>query len=277
MELFKIGFLEVKIIDIIDILIVAYVFYKLYTVMRGTIASQIFFALILIIGLSFIAQLLNMQALGWLLGRLTEIWVIAFIILFQPELRRLLSLIGKRGSTSLFGKINIKENIKEITGACVELQNRGWGGLIVIARTTGLQNIIETGEVIQAKINQGLLLSIFNPRSPLHDGAVIIQNDKIEAARCLLPLSEIHIIRNRSLGTRHRAALGISETSDALAIVVSEETQQMSLAENGKLSKCESAKQLEEKLIEALSTQTIAKSMKSIFEHPNTENDEKNE
>jgi diadenylate cyclase len=273
MELFKIGFLEVKIIDIIDILIVAYVFYKLYTVMRGTIA----FALILIIGLSFIAQLLNMQALGWLLGRLTEIWVIAFIILFQPELRRLLSLIGKRGSTSLFGKINIKENIKEITGACVELQNRGWGGLIVIARTTGLQNIIETGEVIQAKINQGLLLSIFNPRSPLHDGAVIIQNDKIEAARCLLPLSEIHIIRNRSLGTRHRAALGISETSDALAIVVSEETQQMSLAENGKLSKCESAKQLEEKLIEALSTQTIAKSMKSIFEHPNTENDEKNE
>ncbi|HEX2786473.1 MAG TPA: diadenylate cyclase CdaA [Ignavibacteria bacterium] len=277
MELFKIGFLEVKIIDIIDILIVAYVFYKLYTVMRGTIASQIFFALILIIGLSFIAQLLNMQALGWLLGRLTEIWVIAFIILFQPELRRLLSLIGKRGSTSLFGKINIKENIKEITGACVELQNRGWGGLIVIARTTGLQNIIETGEIIQAKINQGLLLSIFNPRSPLHDGAVVIQNDKIEAARCLLPLSEIHIIRNRSLGTRHRAALGISETSDALAIVVSEETQQISLAENGKLSKCESAKQLEEKLIEALSTQTIAKSMKSIFEHPNTENAEKNE
>jgi diadenylate cyclase len=277
MELFKIGFLEVKIIDIIDILIVAYVFYKLYTVMRGTIASQIFFALILIIGLSFIAQLLNMQALGWLLGRLTEIWVIAFIILFQPELRRLLSLIGKRGSSSLFGKINIKGNIKEITGACVELQTRGWGGLIVIARTTGLQNIIETGEVIQAKINEGLLLSIFNPRSPLHDGAVIIQNDKIEAARCLLPLSEIHIIKNRSLGTRHRAALGISETSDALAIVVSEETQQISLAENGKLSRCESARQLENKLIEALSKQNLAKSMKTIFEHSPNENTTKDE
>lgn len=277
MELFKIGFLTVKIVDIIDILIVAYVFYKLYTVMRGTIASQIFFALLLIIGLSFIAQLLNMQALGWLLGRLTEIWVIAFIILFQPELRRLLSLIGKRGSTSLFGKINVKENIKEITGACVELQNRGWGGLIVIARTTGLQNIVETGEVIQAKINQELLLSIFNPRSPLHDGAVIIQNDKIEAARCLLPLSEIHIIKNRSLGTRHRAALGISETSDALAIVVSEETQHISLAENGKLSRCESEKHLEEKLIEALSKQPLAKSMKSIFEHPANETTNKNE
>jgi diadenylate cyclase len=275
MELFKIGFLEVKIIDIIDILIVAYVFYKLYTVMRGTIASQIFFALILIIGLSFIAQLLNMQALGWLLGRLTEIWVIAFIILFQPELRRLLSLIGKRGSTSLFGKINVKENIQEISGACVELQKRGWGGLIVIARTTGLQNIIETGEVIQARINQELLLSIFNPRSPLHDGAVIIQNDKIEAARCLLPLSEIHIISNRSLGTRHRAALGISETSDALAIVVSEETQHISLAENGKLSRCESAKHLEDKLIEALSKQNFAKSMKTIFEQPPTENQDK--
>lgn len=277
MELFKIGFLTVKIVDIIDILIVAYVFYKLYTVMRGTIASQIFFALLLIIGLSFIAQLLNMQALGWLLGRLTEIWVIAFIILFQPELRRLLSLIGKRGSTSLFGKINVKENIKEITGACIELQNRGWGGLIVIARTTGLQNIVETGELIQAKINQELLLSIFNPRSPLHDGAVIIQNDKIEAARCLLPLSEIHIIKNRSLGTRHRAALGISEASDALAIVVSEETQHISLAENGKLSRCESEKQLEEKLIDALSKQPLAKSMKSIFENPANETTNKDE
>jgi len=208
MELFKIGFLSVKIIDIIDILIVAYVFYKLYTIMRGTIASQIFFALILIIiffaliliiGLSFIAQLLNMQALGWLLGRLTEIWVIAFIILFQPEIRRLLSILGKTGVSSLFGKIDLNQNITEIANTCGELKSRGWGGLIVISRTTGLQNIIESGEIIQSKINQELLISIFNPRSPLHDGAVIIQNNKIEAARCLLPLSEIHIaaiIRN---------------------------------------------------------------------------------
>ncbi|HCA43146.1 MAG TPA: TIGR00159 family protein [Bacteroidetes bacterium] len=265
MELFKIGFLSVKIIDIIDILIVAYVFYKLYTIMRGTIASQIFFALLLIIGLSFIAQLLNMQALGWLLGRLTEIWVIAFIILFQPEIRRLLSILGKTGVSSIFGKIDINQNITEIANASGELKSRGWGGLIVISRTTGLQNIIETGELIQSKINQELLISIFNPRSPLHDGAVIIQSNKIEAARCLLPLSEIHIIRNRSLGTRHRAGLGISETTDAIAVIVSEETGQISIAEDGKLKRCEDEKDLEKKLRDLLVSESVTKSVKSIF------------
>lgn len=265
MELFKIGFLSIKLIDIIDVLIVTYVFYKLYKIMRGTIAFQIFIALLFIIGFSFLAQVFNMKAMGWLLSRLTDIWVIAFIILFQPEIRRLLLIMGKTRFARLFLKINIKENVSEVVDACVELQKKGWGALMVITRTTGIQNIVETGEQIQSTINKELIISIFNPKSPLHDGAVIITNNKIEAARCLLPLSEISIIKNRNLGTRHRAGLGISEISDAIAIIVSEETSKISIAEDGRLYVCDSIADLKDKLKEAMSEENISGSVKTIF------------
>jgi diadenylate cyclase len=265
MELFKIGFLSIGLIDIIDILIVTYVFYKLYTIMRGTIAAQIFFALLLIIGLSFIAQFFNMQALGWLLSRLTDIWVIAFIILFQPEIRRLLLIIGKTRVSSIFTKTEVKQNISEIVDACMELQKKRWGGLIVIQRSTGLKSIIETGEMIESTINTELLISIFNPTSPLHDGAVVIRSNNIEAARCLLPLSESHVVQNKRLGTRHRAGLGVSEISDAVAIIVSEETGQISIAEDGKLYVASDSKDLAKKLKELMKTDTVQSSIKSIF------------
>ena len=270
MELFKIGFLSIKLIDIIDVLIVTYVFYKLYKIMRGTIAFQIFIALLFIIGFSFLAQVFNMKAMGWLLSRLTDIWVIAFIILFQPEIRRLLLIMGKTRFARLFLKINIKENVSEVVDACVELQKKGWGALMVITRTTGIQNIVETGEQIQSNINKELLISIFNPKSPLHDGAVIITNNKIEAARCLLPLSEINFIKNRSLGTRHRAGLGISETSDAIAVIVSEETSMISIAEDGRLYVCDSIADLKDKLREAMSEENISGSVKTIFGNTNS-------
>ena len=223
MELFNIGFISVKLIDVIDILIVTYVFYKLYFVMKGTIASQIFFALVIIIASAFIAQLLNMQATSWILGKLTEIWVIAFIILFQPEIRRLLLLIGKTKVARIFTKANVDETVNEIAEACYDMVERGWGALMVIERTTGLKSVIETGELIHSKIKKEILISIFNPKSPLHDGAVIFKNERIEAARCLLPLSEPETIRNKNLGTRHRAGIGITEVSDAVSIIVSEE------------------------------------------------------
>lgn len=277
MELFKIGFLSISLIDILDILIVTYVFYKLYTIMRGTIAAQIFFALLLIIGLSFIAQFFNMQALGWLLSRLTDIWVIAFIILFQPEIRRLLLIIGKTRVSSIFTKREVKQNISEIVEACAELQNKRWGGLLVIERTTGLNNIIETGEAIQSKINTELLISIFNPTSPLHDGAVVINNNRIEAARCLLPLSEIHIVRDSNLGTRHRAGLGVSETSDAIAVIISEETGQISIAEDGKLYVCVDSKDLARRLRELIKSDSVQSSIKSIFTEPGDEDIENEE
>ena len=247
MELFKIGFISVKFVDVIDILIVSYVFFKLYKLMRGTIAFQIFIALLLIIGFSLLAQFLNLQILGWLLGKLTDIWVIAFIILFQPEIRRILLLIGKTRVARLFLKIDINENVSEVVDACFDFQRKGWGALIIVTRTTGLENIVDSGERLDAKINKELLVSIFNPKSPLHDGAVIINNNKIEAARCLLPLSETQLLSNRSIGTRHRAGLGISEQSDAIAIIVSEENSAISIAENGRLHVCQNSDDLKER------------------------------
>lgn len=271
MELFKIGFLTVKLIDIIDILIVTYVFYRLYKIMKGTIASQIFIALVLIIAFSFVAQLLNMQATGWMLSKLTEIWVIAFIILFQPEIRRLLLFIGKTRVARIFTKANVDENVNEIADACFDLKNRGWGALMVIERTTGLKNVIETGEIIQSRIKMEILISIFNPRSPLHDGAVIFKNEKIEAARCLLPLSEPEKIRNKNLGTRHRAGIGITEVSDAIAIIVSEERKIISVAEDGELVFYNSIEQLKERLIKAMGKTSVASSVKNIFEETSEE------
>jgi len=274
MELFKIGFVTVKLIDIVDILIVAYVFFYLYKIMKGTIASQIFVALLLIAGFSFIAQVFNMQAMGWLLSRLTEVWVIAFIILFQPEIRRLLLIIGKTRIARLFLKINVSENVTEVVDACVEFQKRGWGALIVITRTTGIQNYVETGELLQARINKELLISIFNPKSPLHDGAVVINNNTIEAARCLLPLSESNFVRNLKIGTRHRAGLGVTEVSDAVTVIVSEERSSISIAEDGRLHICESIEDLTEKLSEAMNNTSVAKTVKNIFSTTESAKDE---
>jgi diadenylate cyclase len=266
MELFKIGFISVKFVDVIDILIVSYVFFKLYKLMRGTIAFQIFIALLLIIGFSLLAQFLNLQILGWLLGKLTDIWVIAFIILFQPEIRRILLLIGKTRVARLFLKIDINENVSEVVDACFDFQRKGWGALIIVTRTTGLENIVDSGERLDAKINKELLVSIFNPKSPLHDGAVIINNNKIEGARCLLPLSETQLVKNRSLGTRHRAGLGISEQSDAIAVIVSEETSIISIAEDGKLYSLQNISDLKEKLIEVMTNTNVTKSLQSILD-----------
>lgn len=266
MELFNIGFLKVTVIDIIDILIITFIFYKLYKLMRGTIAFQIFIALLLIIGFSLLAQVLNLQAVGWLLSRITEIWVIAFIILFQPELRRLLSIIGTTKIARMFLKIDINENVTEVTDACIEIQKNGWGSLIVITRNAGLSNIIENGELLRSNINKELLISIFNPKSPLHDGAVVINNNKIEAARCTLPLSETKIFDGKKLGTRHRAGIGITEESDAVSVIVSEESQEISIVEEGKLYKCLNQEDLVNKLKEAMSFEGVSKSIKNILD-----------
>lgn len=278
MELFKIGFITVNLVDILDIIIVSYIFYKVYKIMRGTVAYQILFALVLIAVFSFLAQVLNLQSTGWLLSRVTDIWVIAFIIIFQPEIRRLLLVIGQTRFARLFLRINVSESVTEVTDACREFQKRNWGALIVITRTSGIRNYIETGELLQARINKELLISIFNPKSPLHDGAAVIFNNNIEAARCLLPLSESLVFKNLKLGTRHRAGLGISEVSDAIAIIVSEERGTITIAEDGKLYECENINELEEKLKEAMGSASVTKTVKSIFSEKSTDvdNEKKN-
>jgi diadenylate cyclase len=266
MELFIIGFVTVKLIDIIDIIIVSFIFYRLFSVMKGTIAAQIFIALVFIVGISILAQALNFQALGWLLSRITDIWVIAFIILFQPEIRRLLLIIGKTRFTRLFTSGNTSEYIAEIADSLIEMQSKGWGALIVIVRTTGLQNVVETGEKLDSKINKELLISIFNPKSPLHDGAVIINNNKIEAARCTLPLADVAKLGVRNYGTRHRAGVGITEESDSIALILSEERSVISVAEDGTIKRIKDRNELIEVLNNALVKTSVAKSVKTIFD-----------
>jgi diadenylate cyclase len=233
--LFEIGFVKVTWVDILDVAIVAYILYRVYLVMRGTIASQIFLGFVLIFASSFMAQALHFTAVGWLLRALTDVWVIVFIVLFQPELRRLLIIVGRSRIVRMFLKLDVDESINEVVGAVEEMAENQHGALIVFIRATGLRIFIETGIQLQARVSKQLLLSIFNPKSPLHDGAVIIKDRVIEAARCTLPLSLTTAVGGTILGMRHRAGLGVSEQADVLAVIVSEETGTISVAENGTL------------------------------------------
>jgi diadenylate cyclase len=266
MELFRIGFISVSLVDIVDIAIVAFIFYKLYQVMRGTVAAQIFVGLLMILALSFMAQALGMRALGWLLGTLTNIWVIAFIVLFQPELRRLFFYFGKNSFVRFFIHIDISETVDEIADAVAELSKRQEGALIVIERGGALRAIVETGEEVRAKVSKELLIAIFNPKAPLHDGAVVIRGDIIEAARCTLPLSATTKIGGYVLGMRHRAGLGMSEQSDAMVVIVSEETGTISVAEDGTLNRGLPPEGLRRKLKEMLPAPSKGnKTVRSIF------------
>ncbi len=233
-SLFGIGFLEISIIDILDIIIVTYIFYKLYRILHGTRGSQMIAGLVIILVVSFIVQGLNMSGMSWIIQNIQTVWVIAFVILFQPELRRLLVVVGQSRFVRMFIKVEQSPVLKSVAKAAIECSQRRYGALIILRRDTGLKSIVESGVLISALASDALLVSIFSPRSLLHDGAVVIYQDTIEAAKCLLPLSQNPHIDAR-LGTRHRAGIGISEESDAVVIIVSEETGTISAAENGKL------------------------------------------
>lgn len=264
-ELFKIGFFSVTFLDIVDIFIVTVIFYKLYTIIRGTIASQIFIGLLFVLTLSFVAQAANLKALGWLLRLVSDIWVIAFIILFQPEIRRLLVLLGRNPLIRPFIKTNTRNIADILTETAFELAQFQHGALIVLVRSTGLRGVVETGEEINAKINKNLLRSIFFPRSPLHDGAVIVKGDTIEAARCTLPLSTETSYNGIPLGMRHRAGLGITEQADVISLIVSEETGGISIAENGELKRGLSRESLRTYLQKNLISPK-EKTIKNLFE-----------
>ncbi|HLP14706.1 MAG TPA: diadenylate cyclase CdaA [Bacteroidota bacterium] len=253
MELFKIGFITVTLIDCIDIALVSFIIYRLYVVMRGTVAVQIFIGLMVIIALSFVSRAGNLKAMGWILQTLTDIWVVGFIILFQPEIRRLLSQVARNRFVRMFLRLNVNEAIEEISSASVELSKKRQGALIVVSRGAGMKSFVETGIQLNAQISRSLLLAIFNPRAPLHDGAVIVNDRVLEAARCTLPLSANTRMGDIVLGMRHRAGLGISEQTDAIAVIISEETGTISLAENGvlirRLTPQELRKELRERLV----------------------------
>lgn len=235
-DIFKIGFLPFTFLDLIDIILVSFIIYKLYTIIKGTIAAQIFIGLVIILFLSFVAQAISLRAVGWLLNLVTENWILAFIVLFQPEIRRLLVILGKNPLFEFFIKSDEKSVSDILTEAAFELAQHQHGALMIYLKSTGLRTVIESGEVLNAKLSKNLLRSIFFPRSPLHDGAVIINNNNIEAARCTLPLTELTSIDGRDLGMRHRAGIGITEDADVISIIVSEETGSISVAEKGHLT-----------------------------------------
>jgi len=236
------------IIDILDVLIVSFLLYRLFVLMKGTRAVHMFFGLILLFVMSVVAQWLDFLALNWIISSLKTVWVIAFVILFQPELRRALASMGQHRYLKQFFKVEETGVIPEIIKASSYLAEKGIGALIVMEKDMGLRNYVETGTKVDAKVGAELLETIFTPPSPLHDGAVIIQNDRIVAAGCILPLTQNQRI-SATLGTRHRAALGLSEETDAIVILVSEETGTIAYAQGGKLKRRIDTKTLRNDLI----------------------------
>ena len=224
------------ILDVIDIVIVTFLLYKLFTLMRGTRATHMFFGLIVLFVLSVVAQWMNLMALNWIISSLKTVWVIAFVIIFQPELRRALASLGQHRLLRRFFTVEETGVIPEIIKSTSRLAEKGIGAIIVLEKDMGLKNYIETGTKIDARVTSELLETIFAPTSPLHDGAVIIQGDRMAAAGSILPLTQDQRL-SAALGTRHRAAIGLTEETDAIVIVVSEETRAISYAQGGKLKR----------------------------------------
>lgn len=245
------GFIKFRFIDLIDIGVIAFVIYYFLKFIRGTRALQMLIGLIIIFVIGFIAGFLNLQGFSWIISALKTAWVVAFVILFQPEIRNALASLGKTRVVRLFIREEENKVVKEVCEGAIGLSERGIGGLIAIERKIGLKSYVDTGVSLDARVKSELISTIFTPYSPLHDGAIIIKGDTIVAAGCILPLSESPFL-NHSVGTRHRAALGLSEQTDAVCIVISEETRKISLAVEGRVMWALSEKELRDELTKAL-------------------------
>jgi len=248
--------------DVVDIIILSSLFYWLFRFIRGTRAAQMFVGLLAILLLSLLAGVLQLNGLNWLISSLKTVWVLAFLILFQPELRKALTSLG---GGRVFGALTRTQDtsiLGEVIQATERLAQKRMGALIVLERNVGLKNIVETGTAIGAKVTAELLVTIFTPPGPLHDGAVVIADDQLISAGSILPLSQNPRMAY-ALGTRHRAALGMSEESDALIIVVSEETGHISIAEGARLIPNLDAGSLRSNLATMLSPSKEAKTKRS--------------
>ena len=246
-------FLSIKITDIIDIVIVAYILYVVLGMIKETRAQQLLRGVIFIIIVFLASEAFDLSLLNWLLTRLITVGLIGVIILFQPEIRRGLEQIGRRGVfRSTFrdvGKEELYATVHKLVDAVDDFSSTRTGALIAIERETMLNDIIETGVIVDAEISVRLLGNLFYEGSPLHDGAVIIRGIRIHAASCVLPLTNRASI-GKNLGTRHRAGVGLSEVSDAFIIIVSEETGAISVARNGALRRFLDLKTLEKMLLD---------------------------
>jgi len=252
---------QIKITDIIDILIVSYVIYNVILLIRGTRAVQLLQGIFVVLLAWGLSTLFNLRTLQWMMNQMFTFGVLAIIIIFQPELRRALEQLG-RGKlfTRSSGEADTEfgRSIGEVIKAVNYLSKRKIGALIVFERETGLGDYVESGIRLGARISSELIINIFIPNTPLHDGAVILGKDTLLAAGCYLPLSENPFI-SKELGTRHRAAIGMTEVSDAVCVVVSEETGKVALAINGQIVRDITEEALISKLFEELRPDNKAK------------------
>jgi uncharacterized protein (TIGR00159 family) len=276
--LFKIGFLEVSWVDIIDIALVSILLYQVYKLIRGSIAVNIFLGILALYLVYLIVRAAQMELLATILGQFMGVGVLAMIILFQPEIRKFLLVIG-RGTEfreNIFKTLANWRNtyhedfdVAQIIEAIKTLKATRTGALIVFSRDVELKFYVETGDYIDAQVSKRLLLSIFNKNSPLHDGAVVIYKGKIKAARCVLPVSENDHLPPH-FGLRHRSAIGMSENTDTLIMVISEETGRLVLARNGKYLKGLKLKQVEQKIVDYMHN-TESENWETIQEEEPTE------
>ncbi|MFD0961064.1 diadenylate cyclase CdaA [Paenibacillus chungangensis] len=247
--------------DIIDVGIVSFIIYKMILLVRGTRAVQLLKGIFVLVATWGISTWFNLYTLKWVMNQMFTFGIVTILIIFQPELRRVLEQLGRGNLFSRSSSLErtvISESIEEVIRAVQYMAQRKCGALIVFERQTGVSELIESGTSMESRISSELLINIFTPNSPLHDGAVIIRGSQIMAAGCYLPLSENPFI-SKELGTRHRAAIGVSEVSDALSIVISEETGQVSLSLNGMIVRDINEESLISKLFEELRPKTGGK------------------
>ena len=242
---------RIRIIDVLDILIVAVIVYELLLLTRHTRGSALLKGLFLLLIIALMSNLFGFISLNWLLRAILQNGAVVLVVLFQPEFRKALERMGRTRLFQKNGRKSMNEEcdliISEIIQSIMDLSKRRVGALIVFEQQTGLQDVIETGTRLNAEISAPLLENIFEPKTPLHDGAVVIRDSEIMAAACILPLAEASGV-SRELGTRHRAAVGITENTDAIVLVVSEETGIVSMAKDGQLTRPLTVKTLEEVL-----------------------------
>ena len=256
--------------DILDILIVTFIIYKLIGFIKETRAEQLAKGLLLLVIATLLSKEFQLYTLHWILSGLMTVGLIAVVVIFQPELRRGLEYLGRSKFSNVLNEVD-KEEAKYMVGQLVEaidsMSASRTGALIVIERETALNDIAETGTIIDAAISEQMIGNIFYEGAPLHDGALIIRGDRLHAAGCVLPLTQNKNL-NKELGTRHRAGIGITENSDALVIIVSEETGIISIAQNGKLTRFLDVKKIEKTLYNIYleeSKRTWGEKVKSIL------------
>jgi diadenylate cyclase len=239
----RMRFLQPSLSDVIDIAVVTFIIYELFTLVSGTRALQMMMGFVVLVIAAYAAQALQLEALNEIFQAGQLVWVIAILIVFQPELRTALARIGRTPVLKFFVKVEESPVVGEVAKAASQLSKDKRGAIIAIQREVGLMEYVESGKRLQAEVSAELLATIFAPYTPLHDGAVIIEGNNIVAAACILPLTQFPVY-DATIGTRHRAAIGLSEETDAVVVVVSEETGNISLAVGGRLEKNLSAEQL---------------------------------